>query len=351
MMNVRIFALGAVLAGFVLSGFVVSGCGNKDTTATGTEGSEMSSAKSPDSGEKLSGNITIDGSSTVFPIAKVAVEMFNEKQPDVKNAVSESGTGGGFKKFSAGEIDIANASRPISAEEIDTCKKNNIEFVEIPVAYDALTIVVNKDNTSIDDITVDELKMIWEEGSKVTTWDQVRPGLPKEKINLFGPGDKSGTFEYFTEAINKKKKSSRPDYQASEDDNVLVKGVAGDKFALGYFGFAYYEESTDKLKALKVGGVAPSAETVLDGTYTPLARPLFVYVNAKSMAKPEVAAFVKFMLENSTEIVKEAKYIPLPMDAYAAIKTRVEAKKTGSIFMDVKPGMKIGDILSKETVK
>jgi phosphate transport system substrate-binding protein len=346
MMNVRIFALGAVLAGLVLSG---CNKGSKIEEKSSDEKPKVSS--SSDSDSKLTGNITVDGSSTVLPIGKVAAEMFNESQSDVKTSVSESGTGGGFKKFGAGEIDIADASRPITAEEIETCKKNNIEFIEIPIAYDALTIAVNKENSAIDDITTDELKKIWEAGSKVTKWSEVRAGLPDEKINLFGPGDKSGTFEYFTEAINQKKKSSRPDYQSSEDDNILVKGVAGDKFSLGYFGYAYYEESTDTLKALKVNGVAPSEATVLDGTYTPLARPLFMYVNSKSFEKPQVAAFVKFILENATEIVKDAKYIPLPMKAYESVKARVDAKKTGSIFVDVKPGMKISDILSKESAK
>ncbi len=297
----------------------------------------------------LKGSITIDGSSTVEPISTALAEMFYGKQPNVKTSVKESGTGGGFKKFENGEIDIAGASRPIQKEEADACAKNGIEFIEIPVAYDGLTVVVNKENSLLDDITVAELKKIWEPNSTVKTWADVRAGLPAEKITLFGPGDKSGTFDYFTEAIVGKKRSSRPDYQGSEDDNVLVTGVAGNKWALGYFGYSYYEVNQDKIKALKVDGVAPSSATVLDGTYQPLSRPLFWYINKKAFDRPEVAGLVAFMLENIEQAVSDAKYIALPKEAYAAVKKRVEEKKTGSLFMDVKPGMKIEDLLKAES--
>jgi phosphate transport system substrate-binding protein len=322
----------------------VIGCSGDKSSSTG--GSESTSATTAEN--KLSGSITIDGSSTVLPISEGIGESFHDANSEVKISVAESGTGGGFKKFADGELDITGASRPIEKEEAEACKAKGIEFIEIPIAFDGLTVVVNKDNTALDDITVDELKKIWEPESKVKTWADVRAGLPAEKINLFGPGDKSGTFDYFTEAINKKKKASRPDYQASEDDNVLVTGVAGDKFALGYFGYGYYESNQDKLKALKVGGVAPSPETILDGSYTPLSRPLFWYVNKKSMEKAHVSAFVNSLFDKIEENVKNAKFIPLPKEVYDAVKKHVEAGKTGSLFMDAKPGMKIEEVLAKE---
>jgi phosphate transport system substrate-binding protein len=341
MSNLRTWAIG-----IVLSGFILGGCGNSSDANGASPTTPTAAGSDSKSGVKVSGPVTIDGSSTVFPISEAASDLFQEGNSDVEVSVGESGTGGGFKKFADGELDIAGASRPIEKEEAEACKAKGIEFIEIPIAYDGLTIVVNKENTAIDDITVAELKKIWEPTSTVKTWADVRPGLPAEKINLFGPGDKSGTFDYFTEAINGKKKASRKEYQASEDDNVLVTGVAGEKFALGYFGYGYYEGNTEKLKALKVGGVAPSKETILDGSYTPLSRPLFWYVNKKSMDKPQVAAIVTYMLDNASKTVTEAKYIPLPDSAYATIKKNVADKKTGSLFMDAKPGSKLDDVLA-----
>ncbi|HLO99824.1 MAG TPA: PstS family phosphate ABC transporter substrate-binding protein [Fimbriimonas sp.] len=332
---------GTYLLSALFASALLTGCGNK---AANDPAGEPSAPTASDT--KVSGTITIDGSSTVEPISTSLSEIFQEGQKEVKISVAESGTGGGFKKFAGGEIDIAGASRPIEAEEIEECKKNGIEFIEVPIAYDGLTIVVNKDNSVIDDITVAELKKIWEPSSKVKTWADVRAGLPTEKINLFGPGDKSGTFDYFTEAIVGKKKSSRPDYQASEDDNVLVTGVSGDKWALGYFGYSYFEENQDKLKALKVDGVGPSPETVLDGTYKPLSRPLFLYVSVKAMEKPQVAAFVKFAVENAEQAIKDAKFIPLSHSTYELVKKNVESKRTGSLFQGVAPGAKLDEILS-----
>lgn len=335
--------LGSYLLSAAVASVFLIGCSNPD--ANNTAGGESPATKA-EGGAKLSGEINIDGSSTVMPISLALADTFKEGQPDVKSTVAESGTGGGFKKFAGGEIDIAGASRPIEAEEAADCKKNGIEFIEIPIAYDGLTIVVNKDNSALDDITVEELKKIWEPNSKVKTWADVRAGLPAEKINLFGPGDKSGTFDYFTEAIVGKKKASRPDYQASEDDNVLVTGVAGNKWALGYFGYSYFEENQDKLKALKVAGVSPSPETVLDGTYKPLSRPLFWYVNLKSLeSKPQVAALVNFAMANAEAAIKDARFIPLAHTTYDLVKKRVEAKTTGSVFQNVAPGAKLDDIL------
>jgi phosphate transport system substrate-binding protein len=332
MSNLRTWALG-----LVLSGLVVAGCGNSGTDANGSATSSSSGTSAAQTGEKLSGPISVDGSSTVFPISEAAADMFRDSNPDVQSSVGESGTGGGFKKFADGELDITGASRPIEKEEAEDCAKKGVEFIEIPIAFDGLTVVVNKENTAIEDLTTAELKKIWEPNSTVKTWADVRAGLPAEKINLFGPGDKSGTSDYFTEAIN-----------GSEDDNVLVTGVSGDKWALGYFGYGYYESNQEKLKAVKVSGVAPSPATILDGTYTPLSRPLFWYVNKKSMDKPQVAGFVKFMLDNVEKAVTEAKFIPLPTNVYDAIKKHVESKKTGSLFKDVKPGTKIEDILKAE---
>lgn len=329
------------MLGAIFASAILTGCGDK--TANAPDGTTPAPTVS---GAELTGEIAIDGSSTVEPISSALVEIFREGQPKVETSVSESGTGGGFKKFASGEIDIAGASRPIEAEEIEDCKKNGIEFYEIPIAYDGLTIAVNKSNSALDDITVAELKKIWEPNSKVKTWADVRAGLPAEKINLFGPGDKSGTFDYFTEAIVGKKKSSRPDYQASEDDNQLVTGVAGDKWALGYFGYSYFEENQDKLKALKVAGVAPSPETVLDGTYKPLSRPLFLYISAKSMEKPQVAAFVKFAVENAEAAIKDAKFIPLSHSTYELVKKNLDSKRVGSLFQGVAPGAKLDEILS-----
>ncbi|KXG78427.1 Phosphate-binding protein PstS [Fervidicola ferrireducens] len=269
---------------------------------------------------KFTGSIKIDGSSTVYPITEAAAEEFMKLYPDVDITVGVSGTGGGFKRFTAGEIDIANASRPIKDSEEMKAKENGIEYVEFPVAYDGITVVVNKDNDWVDSLTVEELRKIWSPDSKVTKWSDIRPGWPDEKINLYGPGTDSGTFEYFTEAIVGEAKKSRSDYTASEDDNVLVQGIINDKFALGYFGFAYYLENSDKLKAVAIdngsGPVEPTIETIKDGTYKPLSRPLFIYVNKKSLERPEIKEFVKFYMENAPELVKDIGYVPMAESVY-----------------------------------
>jgi phosphate transport system substrate-binding protein len=285
----------------------------------------------------LKGKIEIDGSSTVFPITEAVAEEFQGANGGVNITVGVSGTGGGFKRFVVGETDLQNASRPIKDKEHADAQKNSVSYIELPVAFDGLTVVVNKKNTWVDKLTVAELKKIWEPGSKVRNWSDVRKGWPAKPIKLYGPGTDSGTFDYFTEAINGKSKESRSDYTASEDDNVLVQGVGGDQYALGYFGFAYYEENAAKLKAVPIdagkGAVAPSPETIRNGKYSPLSRPLFIYVSSKAIKRPEVDAFVKFYLQQAPSLVKEVGYIALPAEAYTAVSKHYAAKKTGSVFM------------------
>ena len=268
----------------------------------------------------LKGNIEIDGSSTVFPITQAIAEEFRKTQPQVQVPVGISGTGGGFKRFVVGETDISDASRPITAAEADLATKNGIQYIELTVAYDGLSVLVNKSNTFVTCLTTAELKKIWDTGSAVKTWNQVRPEFPADPIRLYGPGTDSGTFDYFTEVINGKAKQSRADYTASEDDNVLVQGIAGDKNSLGYFGFAYFEENQDKLKLVGVdsgkGCVQPATQTINDGTYAPLSRPLFIYVNRKSLARPEVRAFVEYYLKNGAKLSAEVGYVALPAKVY-----------------------------------
>jgi phosphate transport system substrate-binding protein len=268
--------------------------------------------------------VRIDGSSTVYPVTEAVAEDFQKaKKQQVKVTVGISGTGGGFKKFCRGEIDISDASRPILRNETDACKAAGIEYLELPVAYDALTVVVNPKNSFVRQLTLAELKKMWEPAAqgKVTRWNQVNPQWPDQPMKLFGPGADSGTFDYFTEAVVGKAKSSRGDFTASEDDNVLVQGVSRDVNGLGYFGFAYYVENRDKLRAVPIvnekgQAVAPSMESVENGTYTPLARPIFIYASARALAKPEVREFVEYYLANGAKLAKEVKYVPLPASAY-----------------------------------
>ena len=301
-------------------------------------GKQESGQQDQSSAVALTGKITIDGSSTVLPISEALAEEFRKQHPNVDITVGRSGTGGGFKKFANGEIDITGASRPIRADEDALCKKNGIEYIEIPVAYDAMAVVVNPQNTWCDYLTVQELKKIWEPAAqgKIVKWSQVRPGFPDEPLVLFGAGTDSGTFDYFTAAIVGKEKASRGDYTPSEDDDILVQGVARTKGALGYFGLAYYENNQDKLKLVAIdngnGPVKASRETVLDGTYQPLARPLFLYVNVKALERPEVVEFVKFTLQNVGELAEEVGYVRLPEQVYALIAQRVERRIVGSAF-------------------
>ena len=315
---------------------------------------------SPGGDASKGGLIKIDGSSTLFPVTEAVAEEFQkEKAGKVQVTVGISGTGGGFKKFARGEIDIANASRPILAEEIEQARANGIQYIELPVAYDALTVVVNPQNNWVTSMTVDELKKVWEPAAqeKITHWNQIRPEFPNEKIALFGAGSDSGTFDYFTDAIVGKAKSSRGDYTGSEDDNVLVQGIEGNKYALGYIPFAYYAPHADRMKAVSIQWeknkvkepVAPSLENVLAGTYNPLSRPLFIYVNAKSLDKPEVKEFVEFYLKNASALAKEVKYLPLPDNAYQMGMKRFQERKTGSGFGGVPEiGLPIEELMNRE---
>ncbi len=298
--------------------------------------------------------IKIDGSSTVYPITEAVAEEFQKSQK-VKVTVGETGTGGGFKKFCRGETDISDASRPISQKEIDACKEAGIQYIELPIAYDALTVVVNaKSNNFVNEISADDLKKIWA-SSSVKNWNQVNSSYPNQPMSLFGPGTASGTFDYFCEAINGQKGKHRTDYTPSEDDNVLVQGVASNPGGIGYFGYAYYEANKDKLRALPISAKAgspaimPSPEAVMNGTYQPLSRPLFIYVNATAAAfKPEVKAFVNFYLEKAPTLVKEVKYVPLPASDYAAVKEHFKEMKPGTGFNGTpEVGVKITDLIKR----
>jgi len=303
--------------------------------------------------------IKVDGSSTVFPITEAVAEEFQrEKQGKVNVTVGISGTGGGFKKFVRGEIDVADASRPILAEEMAQARTNGIEYIELPIAFDALTVVVNPQNTWVNSMTVAELKKIWEPDAqgKITHWNQIRPEWPNEKIALFGAGADSGTFDYFTEAIVGKPKASRGDYTASEDDNVLVQGVEGNKYALGYIPYAYFAPHRTRMKAVGIeweknkitGPVMPSPENVLAGTYNPLSRPLFIYVSRKSFDKPAVKEFVDFYLKHVAALATEVKYLPLPETAYQMAVQRVTSLQTGTGFGGVpEVGLPVEEILKR----
>ena len=302
--------------------------------------------------------VKIDGSSTVFPITEGVAEDFQKaKKGAVKVTVGISGTGGGFKKFCRAETDIQNASRPILKKEMDDCKAAGVEYFELPVAFDALTVVMNPKNTFLKQITVEELKKIWEPAAqgKITRWNQVNPAWPDAPIKLFGAGADSGTFDYFTEAINGKSKASRGDFTASEDDNVLVQGVSQDVNALGYFGYAYYAENQARLKAVpiveKAGkpAVAPSEQTVLSGAYQPLSRPIFIYVNAKALGKPEVKEFVEYFMKEGAKIAKEVKYVPLPAKAYTTNLEHLAKGKKGTVFGGTaEVGVTIDELMKRE---
>jgi len=311
---------------------VFTGCSS--TAATTAEKTE----------QVLSGNVAIDGSSTVYPITEAIAEEFMKVNAKIQVTVGISGTGGGFKKFTVGETDISDASRPIKEEEARIAAENNIEYIELPIAYDGISVIVNPANDWCDSITVDELKKIWEPAAegKIIKWNQIRADWPDEEIHLYGPGTDSGTFDYFTEKIVGEEGASRADFTPSEDDNVLVQGIAGDEYALGYFGFAYYVENIDVLKAVSIdageGPVAPSDDTIINGSYTPLSRPVFIYVNEKSADKPEVNMFVEFYLENVSVLAPQVGSTALPEDIYELIKTRYEEKITGSAFEGGKKG-------------
>jgi phosphate transport system substrate-binding protein len=300
--------------------------------------------------------VKIDGSSTVYPITEAVAEEFQkQKKGAVKVTVGVSGTGGGFKKFCAGQIDISNASRPILKKEMDACKSAGIQYIELPVAYDALTVVVNPQNTWAKTLTVAELKKVWEPAAqgKITNWNQVRQGFPNVPLKLYGPGPDSGTFDYFTEAVNGKSKASRTDFTPSEDDNVLVQGVSRDRGALGYFGFAYYAANQNRVKAVPIdggkGAVSPSKQTVENGQYQPLSRPIFIYVNAKAAQRPGVKEFVNYYINNAAKYTAEVRYVPLPAQAYRLAAQHFQKPKLGTVFGGEEAvGLKIEQLLQRE---
>jgi phosphate transport system substrate-binding protein len=316
--RLALLALGAAFAAIL-----VVGCGR--------EGSDESDGPSATGGAQHSGRIEVDGSSTVGPLVQAAAQRFRQEQPDVDVTVGISGTGGGFERFCAGETDISDASRPIKDdEEAPVCKENGVEYTEIQVATDALTVVVNAENDWVDCLTVDQLKKIWEpkaEGN-VTSWADVDPGFPDEELVLAGPGTDSGTFDYFTDEIVGEEGASRSDYQPSENDNVIVQAVAGEKGGLGYFGFSYYEQNQSALKAVGIDGgngcVEPSVQTAQNGDYSPLSRPLFIYVKNQAMQRPEVEAFVDYIVANAQAIAEEALFVPLNETQLADSKAKVE---------------------------
>ena len=306
----------AVLSPVILATILIGACSKDSAPAAGSAGGGLAT---------LNGTVRVDGSSTVAPISEAIAEEFNKVAPNARVTVGTSGTGGGFKKFMAAETDISDASRPVKPEEIEKGKAANIEYLELAIAYDGLSVVVNPSLTFIDNLTTAELKKIWEPGSTVTNWKDVRAGFPDKALHLYGPGTDSGTFDYFTETVVGKSGAARPDYTASEDDNILVQGVAGDEGGLGFFGFAYYEASAGKLKLVPIdagkGPVAPSPATINDGTYAPLSRPLFIYVNKESAKRPEVRAFVEFYLKTVPTIAKDVGYVSLPAETYEAGKS------------------------------
>ena len=287
--------------------------------------------------------IRVDGSSTVYPITEAVAEEFQRANQGSRVTVGISGTGGGFQKFCRDEIDIADASRPIKPSETEACAKAGVQYIEIPVAYDGLAVVVHPRNTWAETMTVAELKRLWEPAAqgKITRWNQIRPDWPDREIHLFGAGVDSGTFDYFTEAIVGKEDQSRGDYTSSEDDNVIVQGVAGDELALGYFGFAYYEENQAKLKLVGIddgdqtngaGPIRPSPQTVRDGTYRPLSRPVFIYPTVKALNRTEIQGFIDFYLTKGVPLVREVGYIPLADAEYDLVRKRFGARKTGSMY-------------------
>ncbi|MCS6917457.1 MAG: PstS family phosphate ABC transporter substrate-binding protein [Chitinophagales bacterium] len=311
------------------------------------------------SGKQEEVTLRIDGSSTVYPISEAVAEEYQKEHKGVRITIGVSGTGGGFKKFCNGEIHVANASRPVTPHEVTHCTGNNVRFVELPVAYDGLAVVVHPDNTWVDHLTLSELRRIWESAAqgKITNWNQVRPTFPDQKLQLFGPGTDSGTFEYFTEAVNGERGNSRGDYTASEDDNVLVQGVNSNIGALGYFGIAYYLENQDKLKLVAIddendangsGAVLPSEQTVQEGTYGVLARALYIYVRQDESAPAELDGFVRYYLDHVSDLARETGYIPLQADLLSMVRQRWENRVTGTMYPD---GKEVGTVLKEKLQK
>jgi phosphate transport system substrate-binding protein len=325
----RIERLLLVLAMVASLALVAAACGDDDEA-----GGNGGAAAAESSSDELSGAIRIDGSSTVFPFAEAAAELFNEEQPNVRITVGQSGTGGGFEKFCAGETDISDASRPIDEEEeVPVCEQNGVEFDQVSVANDGIAVVTNKD-MAIECMTVKQLKQLWEPNSKVKSYSDIDPSFPDQQVALFGPGTDSGTFDFFTEVINGEGGASREDYEASEDDNQLVTGVSGTEGGLGYFGFSYYEQNADNLGLVQVDGgdgcVAPSVEAIQDGSYKPLGRPIFMYPSAAALEKPQVRAFMEFVVTQYQAIAEAAQIVPLTDEQAAESKSNVDGLAGGA---------------------
>lgn len=305
--------------------------------------------------EDLQGNVVIDGSSTVAPISVEAADMFSEICPKVKVPVGISGTGGGFKRFTKGETDISDASRPIKQKELDQCRTNGVDFIELPVAYDGLTVIVSKDNDFVEQLTVDQLKKIFRDDQKAMKWSDVQEGWPEKEIDIFAPGTDSGTFDYFKEVmIGKDEAAIRADMSVSEDDNTIVNGVAGTETAIGFLGAAYYFENTDKLKAVAIvngngDAVLPSAETIESGEYAPFSRPLFIYVNSKSADRPEVKTFVNHYLENAADIAEGVGYVGLPEEMYERAEDHFGRRLTGTHFLTQEGEKRSGSVVDLYT--
>lgn len=328
-----------------------------DTAATTSDDTAETEPETSDNMEEgLTGQVLVDGSSTVAPITSAVAEEFAKVAPGVRVPVGISGTGGGFEKFCNGETDISDASRPIKESETALCAENGVEYIELPVAFDGLAVLVNPQNDWAACLTVDELRMIWEPAAEgeITNWNQVRSDFPDAPLNLYGAGTDSGTYDYFTEAINGEEGASRGDFLPSEDDNVLVQGIAGDMNAIGFFGLAYYEQNRDKLKLVGVddgdGCVEPNTETVSGGTYQPLSRPIFIYVSTASAGRPEVDAFIDFYLQNAGELSAEVGYISLGNEIYSLAQQRYDNRVTGSIFegLGSTVGVSLQDLLDNE---
>ncbi|PZN30491.1 MAG: protein sphX [Proteobacteria bacterium] len=331
-----------------LSGLLLAGLGG-----CGRDGNEAGASRA-----SAAAVIRMDGSSTVFPIAEAVAEEYQlSRRSPVRVTVGLSGTGGGFKKLCRGEIDVANASRPILESEMEACRQSGVTYLELPVAFDAITVAVNPANDWVESLTIEDLRIMWapESQGKVLRWNQVRPEWPDAPLQLFGPGADSGTFDYFTEAVVRKAKASRGDFTASEDDNVLVQGVENNRTALGYFGYAYYAAHQQRMRAVPIvnsngDAVRPSPETVANGTYEPLSRPLFIYVNAASVERPEVREFVEFYLDEGATLVGEVGYVPLPAHAYEMARERFADRTLGSVFGGVpEVGVTVEELLARES--
>ncbi|NER35666.1 MAG: PstS family phosphate ABC transporter substrate-binding protein [Oscillatoria sp. SIO1A7] len=348
-MNLKLsFNSKSVIACLIAGAFSLSAC------SSGQEVSGDASDGGSSSGQEVSGNVLVDGSSTVFPISEAMAEEFMKANPGVRVTVGVSGSGGGFKKFCNDETDLSNASRPIKESEIELCEKGNVEYIEIPIAFDGLSVVVNPDNDFVNCLTIDELKKMWQPDAQgnISNWNQINPEFPDVELRLYGPGTDSGTYDYFTKAAVGKEGSSRGDYTASEDDNVIVQGVAADKGGLGFFGYAYYEENKDKLKLVEIdsgnGCVAPSFKTIADGSYSPLSRPEFFYVKKSVAERTDVKSFVEFQLapENQS-LISEVGYVPVPADVIELAKQRYYSGKVGSVFVGDTKGKSLKELMSE----